>query len=176
MKATAVNSTITVTVDKDATGNVLVDVGGQGYYAEIKNGKAVINVIGLDEGKYDALVTYLGDDVFASANATVSVTVPKKEDPAPEPVDPKADIKITNETVSVNLPKDATGYVLVDVDGTGYYVPVKDGKASFDLPELAPGNHTLLLSPIPVIRSTHQQVLHKLLRLLVLLKLLSLRT
>ena len=146
LKATALNSTVTVTVDKDATGNVLVDVGGQGYYAAIKNGKAVINVIGLDEGKYDALVTYLGDDVFASANATVSVTVPKKEDPAPEPVDPKADIKITNETVSVNLPKDATGYVLVDVDGTGYYVPVKDGKASFDLPELAPGNHTVAVT------------------------------
>ena len=146
LKATAVNSTITVTVDKDATGNVLVDVGGQGYYAAIKNGKAVINVIGLDEGKYDALVTYLGDDVFASANATVSVTVPKKEDPTPEPVDPKADIKITNETVSVNLPKDATGYVLVDVDGTGYYVPVKDGKASFDLPELAPGNHAVTVT------------------------------
>ena len=146
LKATAVNSTVTVTVDKDATGDILVDVDGQGYYAEIKNGKAVIDVIGLDAGTYKASVIYLGDDVFASANATVSVTVPKKEDPTPEPVDPKADIKITNETVSVNLPKDATGYVLVDVDGTGYYVPVKDGKASFDLPELAPGNHTVAVT------------------------------
>ena len=83
LKATAVNSTITVTVDKDATGNVLVDVDGQGYYAEIKNGKAVIDVIGLDAGTYKASVTYLGDDVFASANTTVSVTVP--EDPVVEP-------------------------------------------------------------------------------------------
>ena len=39
-----------------------------------------------------------------------------------------------------------TCYVLVDVDGTGYYVPVKDGKASFDLPELAPGNHAVTVT------------------------------
>ena len=146
LKAAAVNNTITATVDKDATGSIMVDVDGQGYYAPIKDGKAVINVIGLDAGKYDALVTYVGDDVFAPANATVSITVPKKEDPQPEPVDPKADIKVSNETVSVDLPEDATGYVLVDVDGTGYYTTVKDGKATFDLPELAPGNHTVTVT------------------------------
>ena len=53
---------------------------------------------------------------------------------------------INNETVSVDLPKDATGYLLVDVDGQGYYVPVKDGKATLDLPELAPGNHTVTVT------------------------------
>ena len=143
LKAAAVNNTITATVDKDATGNILVDVDGQGYYAPIKDGKAVINVIGLDEGKYNAVVSYVGDDTFKAANTTVSITVPKKEDPQPEPVDPKADIKVNNETVSVDLPKDATGYLLVDVDGKGYYAPVKDGKATLDLPELAPGNHTV---------------------------------
>ena len=146
LKAAAVNNTITATVDKDATGNILVDVDGHGYYAPIKDGKAVINVIGLDEGKYNAVVSYVGDDTFKAANAAVSITVPKKEDPQPEPVDPKADIKVSNETVSVDLPKDATGYLLVDVDGQGYYAPVKDGKATLDLPELAPGNHTVTVT------------------------------
>ncbi|WP_407432174.1 Ig-like domain repeat protein [Methanobrevibacter sp.] len=146
LKATAVNNTITATVDKDATGSIMVDVDGQGYYAPIKDGKAVINVIGLDDGKYDAVVSYVGDDTFKAANATVSITVPKKEDPQPEPVDPKADIKVSNDSVSIELPKDATGYLLVDVDGQGYYVPVKDGKATLDLPELAPGNHTVTVT------------------------------
>ena len=146
LKAAAVNNTITATVDKDATGSIMVDVDGQGYYAPIKDGKAVINVIGLDEGKYNAVVSYVGDDTFKAANAAVSITVPKKEDPQPEPVDPKADIKVSNETVSVDLPKDATGYLLVDVDGQGYYAPVKDGKATLDLPELAPGNHTVTVT------------------------------
>ena len=146
LKAAAVNNTITATVDKDATGSIMVDVDGQGYYAPIKDGKAVINVIGLDEGKYNAVVSYVGDDTFKAANAAVSITVPKKEDPQPEPVDPKADIRVSNETVSVDLPKDATGYLLVDVDGKGYYAPVKDGKATLDLPELAPGNHTVTVT------------------------------
>ena len=141
------NNTITVTADENATGNVLVDVNGTGYYAPLENGKATIDVIGLDEGTYDATVTYSGDDVYAPDTKNATVTVPKKEEPVtPEPVDPEADISVSNETVSMDLPEDATGYMLVDVDGTGYYVPVKDGKASFDLPELAPGNHTIAVT------------------------------
>ncbi len=145
LKATATNATIAVTVDKDATGYVLVDVDGQGYYASIKNGQATVNVIGLEEGKYQATVTYVGDDVFKAASATVTVTVPSsgKND---TPVDPKADISISEDGVDITLPKDATGYLLVDVDGEGYYTPVKDGKASLDLPELAPGNHTVTVT------------------------------
>ena len=141
LKATAENTTITVTLNENATGNILVDVDGTGYYAEIEDGEAVIEVIGLEPGDYEAVVTYLGDDVFAPANATVSITVPKDE-----PVDPEADVEIGNDTISVELPEDATGYLLVDVDGKGYYAPVKDGKASVDLPELAPGNHTVTVT------------------------------
>ena len=145
LKATSANTTINVSVDKDATGNILVDVEGTGYYAPIKNGQATIDVIGLDEGKYQATVTYVGDDVFKAANATVSVTVPSsgKND---TPVDPKADISISEDSVDITLPKDATGYLLVDVDGEGYYAPVKDGKASLDLPELAAGNHSVTVT------------------------------
>ena len=146
LKASATNNTIAVNVDKAATGNVLVDVDGQGYYAEIKDGQATINVIGLDDGTYEASITYVGDEAYKAANTTVSVTVPKKEDSTPEPVDSKADIKISEDSVDVELPKDATGYVLVDVDGKGYYAPVKDGKASIDLPELEAGNHTVTVT------------------------------
>lgn len=146
LKATATNNTIDITVDEAVTGYVLVDVDGQGYYAPIKDGKASIDVIGLDTGTYQATVTYVGDDVYRDANTTVSVTVPKKEDPKPEPVDPKAEIEITNTTVTASLPSDATGYVLVDVDGQGYYAPVKDSKATIELPELAHGNHTVTVT------------------------------
>ncbi|ALT68043.1 adhesin-like protein [Methanobrevibacter millerae] len=146
MTVKVTNTTIEVTLPKDATGNVLVDVNGQGYYAPVKDGKATVNVIGLDEGTYPATVTYAGDDKYTNATKPASVTVPEDEEPTPEPVDPKADINISDDAVNVELPKDATGYVLVDVDGKGYYAPVKDGKASIDLPELAPGNHTVTVT------------------------------
>ncbi|SDA73201.1 Ig-like domain-containing protein, partial [Methanobrevibacter millerae] len=142
LTVSAVNSTITVTVNEEATGYVLVDVDGTGYYAIIEDGQATVNVIGLDEGEYEASVIYSGDDVFAPANATVSVTVPSsgKND---TPVDPEANISISAEGVEVSLPEDATGYVLIDVDGTGYYTAVENGKATFELPKLDLGNHTV---------------------------------
>ena len=137
----AQNTTITVTVAENATGNILVKVNGTGYYALIENGQATVEVIGLDEGTYEALVTYGGDDTYAPANTTVGVTVP----PAPknETVDPKANITVSENTVIMELPEDATGYMLVDVGGTGLYVPVEKGTAVLELPELAPGNHTV---------------------------------
>ena len=143
MTVKVTNTTIEVTLPKDATGNVLVDVNGQGYYAPVKDGKATVNVIGLDEGTYPATVTYAGDDKYTNATKPASVTVPEDEEPTPEPVDPKANINISDDAVNVELPKDATGYVLVDVDGKGYYAPVKDGKATVELPELTAGNHTV---------------------------------
>ena len=142
LTAEAVNNTITVTVDENATGIVLVDVNGTGYYAPIENGQATVNVIGLDEGEYEATVTYTGDDTFAPANVTVAVTVPSsgKND---TPVDPEANINISEDGIEVTLPEDATGYVLVDVDGETSWAPVENGTASFEMPELAPGNHTV---------------------------------
>ena len=146
MTVKVTNTTIEVTLPKDATGNVLVDVNGQGYYAPVKDGKATVNVIGLDEGTYPATVTYAGDDKYTNATKPASVTVPEDEEPTPEPVDPKANINVSDDAVNVELPKDATGYVLVDVDGKGYYAPVKDGKATVELPELAAGNHTVTVT------------------------------
>ena len=146
MTVKVTDTTIEVTLPKDAAGNVLVDVDGKGYYAPVKDGKASIDVIGLDEGNYPATVTYTGDDKYANATKSASVTVPKEEDPTPEPVDSNAKVDIGEDAVNVELPKDATGYVLVDVDGKGYYAPVKDGKATVDLPELAAGNHTVTVT------------------------------
>ena len=146
MTVKVTDTTIEVTLPKDAAGNVLVDVDGKGYYAPVKDGKASIDVIGLDEGNYLATVTYTGDDKYANATKSASVTVPKDEDPTPEPADSNAKVDIGEDAVNVELPKDATGYVLVDVDGKGYYAPVKDGKATVDLPELAAGNHTVTVT------------------------------
>ena len=55
-----------------------------------------------------------------------------------------AEIVITEERVVLATPKDATGYLLVDVDGIGYYVPAYNGEAIFEMPLLAPGNYTVV--------------------------------
>ena len=53
-------------------------------------------------------------------------------------------ITINKYVVDLALPEDATGYLLIDVNGIGYYVPVENGSASFIMPELAPGEYTVV--------------------------------
>ena len=45
-------------IPSDATGRVMVDINGVGYYADIVNGKAKVIVPELPSGKYTAKVTY----------------------------------------------------------------------------------------------------------------------
>ena len=67
---------INVIVPKDATGSVIVTIGGKNYSAIIDGGKAVINVTGLDSGVYNILAKYLGDKYYGnSTNDTVSLNV-----------------------------------------------------------------------------------------------------
>ena len=67
---------INVIVPKDATGSVIVIVGGKNYSAIIDGGKAVINISGLDSGVYNVLAKYLGDKYYGnSTNDTVSFNV-----------------------------------------------------------------------------------------------------
>ena len=55
-----------------------------------------------------------------------------------------AEIDITEEEVVLTAPEDATGFLLVDVDDIGYYVPVYDGEAVFEMPLLAPGEYIVV--------------------------------
>jgi hypothetical protein len=54
------------------------------------------------------------------------------------------EITIDSESINATLAEDATGYLLIDVDGIGYYVPVEDGEATFAIPTLEPGNYTVV--------------------------------
>ena len=48
------------------------------------------------------------------------------------------------EVVVLAAPAFATGYLLVDVDGIGYYVPVYGGEAVFEMPLLVPGEYRVI--------------------------------
>jgi predicted outer membrane repeat protein len=49
----------------------------------------------------------------------------------------------SSDTVfSINLPEDAGGMLLVDINGQQYYAIVKNGTASIAVPQLVPGNYT----------------------------------
>ena len=51
---------------------------------------------------------------------------------------------ITEDFVELTIEDDATGYLLVNVDNVGYYAAIKKGEAIIAMPELAPGNYTVV--------------------------------
>ena len=130
--------TIDIVLDIDVDGVVLVTVGDNGYYANITGGKGSLDVKDLAAGKYTAIVTYPGDEKYASKSNTTAFTVKAKDDPSVN-----VDVDEDNKVITVELPEDATGDVVVVIDGKNQTVPLKDGKAVVPIDDLAPGNHTV---------------------------------
>jgi predicted outer membrane repeat protein len=131
---------VEVTLPEDATGEVTVTVDGETYTAPVKDGKATVIVPCLSAGNYTADVAYSGDDKYAPSNTTVDVEVYKVSD---VPIDAEVDPVEVGEdaVVEVTLPEDATGNVIVTVDGKEYTAPVEDGKATVSVPGLGAGDY-----------------------------------
>ena len=131
--------TITVTVPKDATGKVLIEIDGVGYYGDIVNGKAKILIPNIAAGKYAGKVTYEGDEKYLPSSTSVSFTVSKAKAPISAIGD---EIKVGESgTVVVKLPEDATGTVTITIDGKTYTEKVENGQAVFVVSDLGVGEY-----------------------------------
>ena len=132
---------ITVNLPSDATGHVLVEINGIKYYGNVINGKAKIIIPDLTSGIYVATVTYEGDNKYMPASTSTSFTVKKSSAPTSASGDT---IEVGDDaTIVVHVPEDATGTVTIIVDGKKYQEEVKDGKASFVIPDLAKGKYNV---------------------------------
>ena len=133
--------TITVNVPSDATGDVTVSVDGKEYKVAIENGKAVKTISGLKADDYTVTVKYAGDNNYNAAVAASSFTVSK--------VDSTMDVTVNDIVfggdliVDAVLPGDATGEVVITVNGVDYPVPIVDGKATGTIGGLAAGDYTV---------------------------------
>ena len=122
----------------DATGKVLVDIGGVGYYATIENGVVYVIIPELPSGECTARVTYEGDDKYLPSVTTVKFTVSKLKTPINAAGD---EIEEGEEaTVVVRVPEDATGTITITVNGEKYTKEVENGKAVFVIPGLVKGD------------------------------------
>nr|WP_295159877.1 Ig-like domain repeat protein [uncultured Methanobrevibacter sp.] len=75
------NETAIVEVNIDgATGIVLVEVGGNKYFAELEKANAIVNVVGLKPGNYTANIKYIGDEKFTQTTTTAEIKVSEVED------------------------------------------------------------------------------------------------
>ena len=135
------DAVINVKLLSDATGSVTVTVNGKDYTETVVNGVANVKVADLKAGTYDVAVKYSGDNNYNAAVATSSFTVSK--------VDSTMDVTVNDIvfggdlTVDAVLPGDATGEVVITVNGVDYPVPIVDGKATGTIGGLAAGDYTV---------------------------------
>ncbi len=132
---------LNVTLADDAQGHVLININGTRYYAEIRNGVASVNVTGLQVGKHDVNVTFVGDDKYYANSTTGSFNVTK--------LDTSIVIKgyniivgqdvVLNITTSANL----TEVVYIEVNGVNQTAFIKEGKGNFTLTGLNVGPQTV---------------------------------
>ena len=133
------DAVISVKLLSDATGSVTVTVNGKDYTETVVNGVANVKVADIKAGTYDVAVKYSGDNNYNAAVATSSFTVSK--------VDSTMDVTVNDIVfggdliVDAVLPGDATGEVVITVNGVDYPVPIVDGKATGTISGLAAGDY-----------------------------------
>ena len=133
LKASVDGNSIHVSLDKEVSGNILVNVAGNGYYGEIFNGKSIVNINGLERGTtYLAKVSYGGDDNFDKAETIIQMKI--------ELLDPNLEVSVEDSTIYVSLNKEVTGNILVNVNNHKFSSKINNGKSIIKIPGLEGGN------------------------------------
>ncbi|WP_299521800.1 Ig-like domain repeat protein [uncultured Methanobrevibacter sp.] len=139
---------VTVNVPSDATGSVVVTVDGKEYILNIKEGKATQNISGLKANNYLIIAKYEGNNKYNSVQNTTNISVSKITDYDMDINVPKEIKSGENVTISISVPKDATGKVNVEIDSINYTATIKNGVASVIIMSLSVGTHNFTVTYI----------------------------
>ena len=137
------NIIVNITVTNTTTGQVSVNINGTKYLLTLTNSSAVLILNTLKAGLYNVSVEYLGDDKFYNSTANTSFRVYK--------LNTTLEVNTTNidkgeyEIITITVPNNATGFVIVDVNGTVYSVGIVNGTAKLYIANLTEGNSILVI-------------------------------
>ena len=139
------DAVIVASITSGATGNVTFTVGDKTETVEIKDGKATLTVKDLASGDYTVSAVYNGDAKYLSSSNSTSFKVSKISG-----YDIKVNVSEVNEgenaTVTVILPKDATGNVTLVMNNRPYFAKVIDGVAKIIVPYISAGTHEFIVT------------------------------
>lgn len=133
-----------INMPADATGTFTVIIDNELYSAQLVNGSASITSSKLSLGNHNVTVDYSGDYNYAHylRNYNLTILIESKVDNIIVP-------KLTNNPeplFSIDLPADATGMFIVNVNGTEYSTQVVNGSASIKIPKLDNGEYNITLA------------------------------
>ena len=136
---------INITINNtNASGKVIINIGGENYTADLTGGFANYTIEKLAGGNYTVTVIYEGDDNLTGSWTQFNIEVIKLD----------ADVNLTvsnstvggKQTITVEVPSDATGQVLIDIANNHYYANVTDGKAILELDNLLAGEYDIVVT------------------------------
>ena len=136
------DGSVVIPFPSDATGDVIVTIDGKNYTGRIVNGQLVLDITDLPAGNYTSIVYYLGDSNY---NSTIKTIVIIKDANSTSPTNPMGDTtqsESDNGTVTIPFPKDATGEVMVEIDGKYYTGRIVNGEVVLDVGNLPMGNYS----------------------------------
>ncbi|WP_298517423.1 Ig-like domain repeat protein [uncultured Methanobrevibacter sp.] len=157
------DSDVTVYIDKDnntiekandaasvvpeyPTGSVTIVIDGIAYDPlDLVNGTVTMPVSGLAVGNHTVSAYYEGDEIFAESvgNNTLEVT---KAEPNMN-VSVEVGTVLDDVNVTVDVPDDATGYVLIKVDDKpANFAEIENGVAKAAISDLSPGPHNVTVT------------------------------
>jgi hypothetical protein len=156
---------VVISIDGRVSGAVTVD----GNVVNVVDGVGSYDISGLSAGDYNINVKFAGDAFFNAAEKSVSFKVIEGEThtdntsaptgnndtgsnstsgnggnaakPTPEIVIPPLDKPSSDGSVTVTLPRDATGDVTLSINGKNYSYSVQNGVANVVIPNLGDGNY-----------------------------------
>ena len=134
---------INIAVPNVSLGVATVVVNGKSYNVAIVDEKGVLNIYNLAAGDYNVDVTYLGDNKYLSSTNAANFTVSKVSD-YNMTVDIADIVKGENATITVSVPEDGTGSVIVTINGTDYNGTVVNGTAKVIIPGLDEGSYKVV--------------------------------
>ena len=137
------NAVISVALPEDATGDVIISVNGKNYTVMTKYGMANVTISDLANGTYSVDAFYNGDDIYAPIKNSTAFTVSKVSD-YNMTVDIADIVKGENATITVSVPEDGTGSVIVTINGTDYNGTVVNGTAKVIIPGLDEGTYKVV--------------------------------
>ena len=137
------NAVISVALPEDATGEVIISVNGKNYTVMTKYGMASVTISDLANGTYSVDAFYNGDDIYAPIKNSTAFTVSKVSD-YNMTVDIADIVKGENATITVTIPEDGTGNVIVTINGTDYKGTVVNGTAKVIIPGLDEGTYKVV--------------------------------
>ncbi len=133
---------VNASVTSGATGNFTFTVGNKTQTVAISDGKASAIFKGLASGNYTVKVEYSGDDNYNANQSTANFMVSKISDYNMDISVPEIKEGV-NSTIGVDLPKDATGTVTVEIDSKKYTANVINGTANVFVSGLSAGDYNV---------------------------------